>query len=330
MWPMTDPQPDTAVHARSVSPAPQLSPDERSQSRRVAESEVSAPGHWNGAWGDLGEIAVDLWQHRDLLYQLTLRDIRIRYKQAVMGFAWAILMPTLIVVSGVLVRVAAANVSGRQLVTASIAGIAVKAIPWGFFVSALSFSTVSLTGNGTLVSKIYFPREVLPLSTVFAAVVDALIGSTVVVAVLAFLQVPLAAPQLWILPLAVLLFCLTTAAALFFSCANLFFRDVKYIVQVVLTFGIFFTPVFFDATMFGVEGSRVLILNPLAPLLEGIRLSVVNGHNLLEPLTVSVRGAPVIAWQPWYLLYSALWAIGGLLASAVIFHRAEFAFAEYL
>ena len=123
----------------------------------------------------------------------------------------------------------------------------------------------------------------------------------------------------------------TAATALFISCANLFFRDVKYIVQVLLTFGIFFTPVFFEPRMFGQLGGRLMLLNPLAPLLEGLRLSIVHGHNLVTPLvTASANGASFPTWSPWYLAYSAAWAIIGLIASALIFHRAEAVFAEYV
>ena len=93
----------------------------------------------------------------------------------------------------------------------------------------------------------------------------------------------------------------TTGVSLFLSCANLFFRDVKYIVQVVLMFGIFFTPIFFEPAMLGPKGAYLAMLNPLTGILEGLRLSVVEGHNLLEPLTVVVKGVPRVAWEPWEL-----------------------------
>jgi ABC-type polysaccharide/polyol phosphate export permease len=129
----------------------------------------------------------------------------------------------------------------------------------------------------------------------------------------------------------VLILMFTAATALFISCANLFFRDVKYIVQVLLTFGIFFTPVFFEPRMFGYLGGRLMLLNPLAPLLEGLRLSIVHGHDLLQPLvTTAGNGTPFPVWSPWYLAYSAAWAVIGLIASALIFHRAEAVFAEYV
>ncbi|MGH7629360.1 MAG: ABC transporter permease [Gemmatimonadales bacterium] len=280
--------------------------------------------------GDVREIVRDIWRYRDLLYQLARRDIRIRYKQALMGFAWALFMPALIVMSGLLVRFAMAYVAGRQVEMGSVAAIAVKAVPWGFFVSAIGFATSSLVANSTLVTKIYFPRELLPLAAVLAAMFDALIGGTVVTLALPFLGVPPSAGLLWAPLIVGLLVLFTIATSLFLSCANLFFRDVKYVVQVLLTFGIFFTPVFFDAAMFGPVAAPLAMLNPLAPLLEGLRLAVVEGHNLLLPLEVVVRGATVMAWSPWYLAYSALWAIGGLLVSAVVFHRSELLFAEYV
>jgi ABC-type polysaccharide/polyol phosphate export permease len=118
----------------------------------------------------------------------------------------------------------------------------------------------------------------------------------------------------------------TTAAALFLSCANLFFRDVKYIVQVLLTFGVFFTPVFFDATMLGSAARRLIMLNPLSPILEGLRLAVVDGHNLARPLLVGAA----TAWSPADLLYTVVVTLVALVGSALLFHRSEFVFAEYV
>jgi ABC-type polysaccharide/polyol phosphate export permease len=106
-----------------------------------------------------------------------------------------------------------------------------------------------------------------------------------------------------------------------------FFRDARHLVQLVISFGIFFTPVFFDAAAVGPRGARLLMLNPLAPILEGLRFAVVDGHNLFVPL---VSPAGVTLWSPWTLAYAAAWAIFGSAASMIIFHRAEFKFAEYV
>jgi ABC-type polysaccharide/polyol phosphate export permease len=284
-----------------------------------------------GRLGELGEIFLDFWKYRELLVQLAKRDIRIRYKQAAMGFAWAILMPIVVVGAGVLVRYAMATISHTTLNLSSIAGLAVKSLPWSFFVGSLGFSVASLTGNANLVSKIYFPREVLPLSVTLAQGFDTLIGSMVVTVMVAALGVTPSWQLLWVPVLVVLLFCVTMAVGLFVSCANLFFRDVKYIVQVMVTFGIFFTPVFFEPTMFGPVGAPLMMLNPLAPLIEGFRLAVIDHHNLLATLvTTTPAGASVLDWTPWYLAYSVVWAVGGLAASLLLFHRLEFVFAEYI
>jgi ABC-type polysaccharide/polyol phosphate export systems, permease component len=276
---------------------------------------------------DLREAGTELWRFREMLYQLTLRDVRIRYKQAVIGFGWALLMPALVVLSGCLVRYAMSRKSGAPLDLAGIASIAVKALPWSFFVGTISFATQSLTGNLQLVSKVYFPRAVLPLAATLGQAFDAAIGGLVLVLVLPFLDVHLSAQLLWVPVLLLLLFLLTVAASLFLSCANLFFRDVKYIVQVMLTFGIFFTPVFFDPAMMGQRLAPLIMLNPLSPLLEGLRLAIVDHHDLLLPLVASDG---VVVWSPGYLVYAALWAILGLVVSAMIFHRSEFVFAEYV
>ncbi|MBK5187294.1 MAG: ABC transporter permease [Gemmatimonadaceae bacterium] len=231
------------------------------------------------------------------------------------------------ILSGCLVRYAMSRTSGSPLDLASVASISVKALPWSFFVGTISFATASLTGNLQLVSKVYFPRAVLPLAATLGQAFDAAIGSAVLAAILPFLGVRPSMALLWVPLLALLLFLFTVASSLFLSCANLFFRDVKYIVQLALTFGIFFTPVLFDPAMMGHELARLIMLNPLSPLLEGLRLAIVERHDLLQPL-VSADGVTI--WSPMYLAYAAAWAIIGLAASAMIFHRSEFVFAEYI
>lgn len=276
---------------------------------------------------DLREIVGELRHSRDLIQQLTLRDIRIRYKQAVFGFAWALLIPAAVVLSGLAVRVALSYASGKGLDWTQIGGMAVKALPWAFFVGCMNAGTQSLIANKALVTKIYFPREVLPLGSVLAQTFDTLIGITLLVVVLPFLGVTPSWQLLWVPLLLVTLWTFALATALLLSCLNLFFRDVKYLVQIFLTFGIFLTPVIFDAPMFGELGARLLMLNPVAPILEGLRLTIIQHHNLLQPLAVT-SPTEFVFWKPWYLLYTAAWAYGGLLVSALAFHRSERHFAE--
>jgi lipopolysaccharide transport system permease protein len=263
---------------------------------------------------------------------MTLRDVRIRYKQALMGFGWAVLMPVLIVGAGLLIKYAMTQMAGTGLGAGNFAGLAVKALGWAFFVGAVGFATPSLSSNLNLVTKIYFPREVLPLSAVLTQGFDSLIGATAVAAaVFLFLGVGLSAQLAWVVPLLLMLVLLTAGACLFLSCANLFFRDVRYIVQVFLTFGIFFTPVFYDVENLGPAGAGWMMLNPVAVLLEGLRLAVVQHHDLLHCLTVTTAaGREVVVWQPWYLLYDAAWSVGGCLLAWLLFHKLEFVYAEYI
>lgn len=276
---------------------------------------------------DLREIAGEYVAYRELLAELTLRDLRIRYKQAVMGIAWAVLTPLVVVLAGWVVRVAFSYLSGAPVARSELAGVAIKSVGWSFFVGTLGFSTASIPANLALVTKVYFPRELLPISAMLTQVVDSAVGAVALVALLPLFGVELSTALLWVIPLAALLVLLTTGVALLASCANVFFRDAKHVVQLVISFGIFFTPVFFDASAVGPFGARLLMLNPLAPILEGLRLAVVEGHNLFMPLVTST-GATI--WSPWSLAYAAAWAVVGTAVSAIIFHRAEFKFAEYV
>ena len=275
----------------------------------------------------LREVVAELVRYRELLHELTVRDLRIRYKQAVMGVLWAVLMPLVIALAGWMLRLAFSFMAGAPIVKAELAAIAVKAVGWSFFMGALGFGTASITANYPLVTKVYFPRVVLPLSSVATQLIDSLVGALGLVVVLPFLDTHFTAGLWWLPVLVVLLVLLTAGVTLLTSCANVFFRDAKHVVQLVMSFGIFFTPVFFPADGFGARGVAWLMANPLGPILEGARLAVVDGHNLAVPI---LNAAGVMTWSPWFLAWSALWAVLGTAAAAIVFHRAEFAFAEYV
>jgi lipopolysaccharide transport system permease protein len=280
--------------------------------------------------GEYRDIFRELWRYRGLLFELIRRDIRVKYKQAVMGFAWAMLVPMLVVVAGALVRVAIAFVSERRLAFAEVVGVAVKALPWSFFAGALAFGTASLTANANLVTKVYFPRAILPLAATIAQALDSSIGLAGMLVVSTLVGVHFGSGVLWIPVLALCLVLFTAGVTLLAGCGNLFFRDIKYLVQVFVTFGIFFTPVFFEPEMFGPLGARLMMLNPLAPVLEGLRLCTVSNHNLLQTLIVTGPHGAVLLWSPWYLAYTAAWAVVMFMGSLVVFHRAEPKFAEYV
>lgn len=295
--------------------------------RAALPTYASVEGESAGVLQALREVVRDLSASRSLVYQLTLRDIRVRYKQALMGIAWALLSPLLLAGAGVILRVALLRLSGREVTLDAVSGIVVKGLAWTFVAGAITFATIALTGNSHLISKVYFPRETIPLSVVLASSFDALVGASLVALLLPFLGWQPTWAVLWVPVLAVALFALTLAAALVVSCANLFFRDVKHLVQVLTTFGVFFTPVFYTPQALGSRWIPLQMLNPLAPIFEGLSLAVVGGHNLLRPIVLADGG---VAWTPAYLGYSLAFAFGSLAVAAVVFHRAHYRFAEYV
>ncbi len=279
----------------------------------VKDTGVHAPashaigGSRQEAWGWLRE----LFRYRDLLYMLAWRDIRIRYKQSLMGLLWAILMPSAIIVAGVVVRLAMARAASKSLSMQDLTPVFVKSVAWAFYVASIRSGTTCLINNSTLVTRIYFPKLIFPLSTVLGNLFDFAVASCVLTLILAFSGVSLSATLLWLPLLIALLVVLTSALAIFLSAAALFLRDVKYLVEIFVMFAIFVTPVFFSASIFG-RWQWVLLLNPVAPLLEGLSDAVVFGH------------AP----SPLWLTYSAIVSLVGFGAAVVFFRRLEGLFAE--
>lgn len=254
---------------------------------------------------------MELLKYRELLFMVVYRDIRVKYKQSAMGFLWAIFMPILVITAGILVKYAMATFAGKPLELSQIVTVSVKALPWSFFISSVRFSTGSLVGNTNLVTKIYFPKEIFPFAAVISNMFDFLIASSVLTVILVFSNIGVSVYLLWIPVYLVILILLAAAIGTFLSCANLFFRDVRYIVEVIVTFGIFFTPVFYEVEMFK-EWSNVLLLNPVAPILEGLNDCVVR-HKM-----------PQLPW----MAYSAIIALAGFMLSYRFFKRMESSFAE--
>lgn len=252
----------------------------------------------------------ELYRYRELLFIIAARDIKVRYRQSIMGFFWAILMPMLIVAAGIVVRYGYAIASKRPLDMVDIATVATKSIPWAFLVSSIKFSCQSLISNPSLVTKVYFPKEIFPMAAVLAQLFDLVTASSVLVFLLVLAKMGGSLQLLWVVPLLLILIVLAVGVGLLVSAGSLFFRDVKYLVEVFLTFGIFFTPVFYDVTMFGPKG-RWLMLNPVAPLLEGFS-SIVQGR------------APDLRWTAYSFVFATLTA----LLAYVLFKKIEPAFAE--
>jgi ABC-type polysaccharide/polyol phosphate export permease len=253
----------------------------------------------------------EVLDRRDLLYIIAWREIRLKYKQSIMGMAWAVLMPSVIVSAGLIVRFAFATVSGNSLTLLDLASVAVKASPWAFFVSALRFGTNSLVANTNLVTKIYLPRLVFPIAAVLSQLFDFLIAGVVVCVFLVLVQVGFSLQLLWLPLLLGILIILATGLAIMCSAASLFFRDVKYLVEVFLTFAIFFTPVFYDSALLG-NWAPMLLANPVSPLLEAISATVI------------LHQSPSLLWVTYSFVFS--WVLLGV--ALTIFKKLDPYFAE--
>ncbi len=259
----------------------------------------------------MGEELRELYKYRELLYMVAYRDIKVRYKQSIMGFMWAVLMPIFIVLSGVVVRYAYALAAHTPLKVGDIASVAVKSLPWAFLVSSIRFSCLSLINNKELVTKIYFPKEIFPIASVIASLFDLLVASCALVIFLFVVQIGWSPYLMWIPVLVLTMVLLATGVGMIVAAASLFFRDVKFIVEVLLTFGIFFTPVFYDVSMFGDKG-KWLLLNPVSPILDGFSACIARHQS------------PNLPW----LAYSFGFAALSFLIGYVFFKHLEPAFAE--
>ena len=258
---------------------------------------------------DVREMLTEQFDFRELLYQMTMRDLLLRYKQTVMGFGWAVFMPLVntIVFSVIFTRVAPLNV-GMPYPLFAFCGL----LAWNFSAAAFRFSLTSLTSNVNLVTKVYFPREIFPMSAVLVSLVDFAVGSLAVVALMVYYQV---APTWAILALPIVVavhVIFTVSVSLLLAMANLFYRDVKYLFEVVVTVWMFGTAVLYPVSSMGPRAARILQLNPLTPIIEGYR-SVLFRGTLPDPAPFAVASAISILF---------------LFVSWLAFHRAEFQFAE--
>ena len=257
---------------------------------------------------DLREMIAEQIHYRELLYQMVKRDLLLRYKQTVMGFGWAIFMPLVntVIFSIVFTRVAKLE-TGVPYPLFAYCGLCT----WNFFASSLRFAVNSLTSNANLVSKVYFPREVFPISATVVSFVDFLISAVVLVGMMVYYGVAPTSALLFLPVVIVVHVAFTLAMALLLSMSNLFFRDVKYLFEVVLTVWMFATSVLYPLGSVTGKTGLVMRLNPMTPIIDGYRAVLFYGQ---------APGLDFIA--------SASVALVLLVGAWLVFHRAEFAFAE--
>ena len=254
----------------------------------------------------------ELWKFRELLFFLTWRDIKVRYKQTALGAAWAILQPVLTMVIFSIVFGGLAKLPSEGIPYPIFTFTAL--LPWQLFAFALTQSSNSLVGSQNLVSKVYFPRLVVPFSSVLAGVLDFAIAFVVLMGMMAFYHVRLTSKVLF-LPLFLLLALASAlAVGLWLSALNVKYRDIRYVVPFLTQFWMYATPIAYSSSLIPEKWRWLYSLNPMTGVVEGFRLAIL-GKSSLDLFSLGISASVVV-----------LLLIGGLY----YFKRMESSFADII
>jgi ABC-type polysaccharide/polyol phosphate export permease len=226
---------------------------------------------------DVVPSLVELWRRRELLWHMTVRHLRGQYKQSILGYAWAILNPlslmlTLSFVFSVLLKFDTGDIPYPLFLFVGL-------LPWLFFSSAVSSATDSITGAFSLVTKVYFPREVLPMAAVFTKIVDLGFGMMILVAMMVYLGYPPEWTIVWVPVLFFIHLIFTMGIAYPLAALNLFFHDVRFLVGVVLTLWFYLTPIIYPVKAVPESYKIVFDLNPNAIFIDAYRRVILHGDS---------------------------------------------------
>jgi lipopolysaccharide transport system permease protein len=235
----------------------------------------------------------ELWQYRDLFYTLTDHRIKVRYKQSVLGLAWAILQPLSLMLIYTVIFSVIAKVPSEGVPYAVFAYAAL--LPWTFFSSSLTNATQGLVSHSQLVTKVYFAREILPLTYISAAIFDFAVATTFLIALFVYYGVGLTVYSLYAIPILILLTALATGFSLFLSAMQVRFRDIGVAMPLLLQLWMFATPVVYPLSAVPQRFRGLYALNPLVGVIENFRRVVLQG---VEPdfhsLTISAIFAAIL------------------------------------
>lgn len=229
-------------------------------------------------------------RYRELLWRLVNRELVQRYKQSVLGYFWVIINPLaqMIVMSFVFSRIFGHKGVGVPYPLFLFTAL----LPWTLFSQAMTSSTNSLISNSGLLAKIYFPREVLVLSAILAKIVDFLFSNLVLIAMLFFYHQTLTFNILWVIPIFTVQFIFTYGLGLIFAAANLFYRDIQYLLNLILLIWMYMTPIMYNQEIFPEKMQWVFKINPLAVIVNAYREVILNGN---PPNFVSLSIALLLA-----------------------------------
>ena len=221
----------------------------------------------------------DLWRFRELFYILSWRDLKVRYKQTVIGVAWSILRPllTMIVFTVIFSRIAKLPSEGNAPYAIMVFA---AMLPWQFFANSLSESSQSLIGNSNLISKVYFPRLIIPTSSIIVNLVDFLISFGLLILLMIFYQF-IPSWHIIFLPLFLLLaFLASFGIGLYLTALNVKYRDFRYIVPFIVQFGLYVSPVGFSSSVIPEKWRLLYSLNPMVGVIDGFRWAILGQSNI--------------------------------------------------
>lgn len=228
----------------------------------------------------------DLWIYRELIYFLTWRDLKVRYKQSVLGVLWAIIKPfmAMVVFTIFFGNLAKLPSDGMPYPIWSYTGL----LPWEFFAAALSVSARSMLTSGSMVSKIYFPRIIVPLSSVFANLVDFLIAFVILIGMMFFYKITPTINMVW-LPLFVLLAVVTAlGVGLWFTALLVMYRDINYMLPFITQLWMFVSPVVYASSSVPEKWRLLYSLNPMAGVVEGFRWAMLGTQQSISPMMIAI------------------------------------------
>jgi lipopolysaccharide transport system permease protein len=261
----------------------------------LAPTRVEPPSGWRSL-----ELK-DLWSHRELLYFLTWRDIKVRYKQTALGASWAVLQPflTMIVFSIVFGHLAKIPSEGVPYPVFSFAAL----LPWTFFSNALTLGANSVVVTPDLVTKIYFPRVILPAASVFGGLIDFGISFAVLLGMTFYYGIVPGPEALVLLPLLLLAVVTALAVALWLSALNVEYRDVRYALPFLVQFWLFATPIAYPSSLVGEPWRTILGVNPMAGVVEGFRWALLGTTPAPGPMVLASTGAALVLLATGFLYF---------------------------
>ena len=269
----------------------------------------------SATWEKAKKLALNLklfWFYRELLWNLAHREVTQRYKQSILGYAWVIINPLaqLLVMNFVFSTILKVNSLGVPF----IIFLSVALIPWNLFTQSLISSTSALVSNSNLITKIYFPREILVYATIIAKIVDFFYSCIVLVVLFIFYWTSISINILWIPLILVIQLIFTMGLSLILATFNLFYRDIQYLLNLVLMVWMYLTPIMYPAEMLPARYRFIFTLNPMAVIINAFRQVMLSGSGPnLNSLGIAL-----------------LMSIGVFLFGFLLFKKFEGEFADYV